>query len=112
MNAHRTIPTRFSRDMLMAKAILIACESLRRLAGSSGPEPFNRCEDALRHARVITIPEPEADGKLTTVAVRRCWHISLAVRVAKLFALRGCAAVVGWRSGGFRQPIADGVVRA
>src|ERR1700686_3954196 len=75
MNAQRTIPLRFSPDMLMAKTILIPCEILRRLAGSSGAEPFNRGEGAFRHARVITIHEPEADGKLTTVAVAvgNCW---------------------------------------
>ena len=67
--------------MPTAKTVLIPCESLPRLAGSSGPRPFNRCEDAFRHAlpRVITIHEPAADGKLTTVAVAVgiCWMVAV-----------------------------------
>jgi hypothetical protein len=68
MNGHRTIPLRFSRDMPTAKTILIPCENLPRLAGSSGRKPFNRSEDAFRHPRppVVTIHDPAADGKLTT----------------------------------------------
>src|SRR5271157_6263683 len=60
MNSHRTIPLRFSGDMPTAKTILIPCESLPRLAGSSGPRPFNGSED-VRHARPpgVTIHAPE-----------------------------------------------------